>query len=183
MNTLQGQLIVANPKLPDDNFFKTVVLTFTHDDEGGFGVVLNRPTNLTVGKLWKESYDHILDCDSKAFWGGPVPGPPLALHRNALMAEKIITEDLYLAVQKENVERVIQSEEAHVNVYLGYSGWGPGQLEQEMEAGGWLIGDSKTADVFGDQSEMWKSVASKIGQKIMFPTNSSNDFPIDPSLN
>ena len=79
--SLQGQFLVASPHLGDGNFNRSVVLIIKHDDDGAFGLVLNRPTGNTVGDVWRMVTEQELDCDRPIYLGGPVQGPLVCLHR------------------------------------------------------------------------------------------------------
>ena len=183
MESFAGQFVVANPRLPDDNFYKTVVMMISHDEEGALGVVLNRPTTTSVSELWQEAFDETISTDSFAYWGGPVAGPPIALHQNPLVAERYVLNDLYVAVNQEQIKRLFDSGDKDVQLFLGYSGWGAGQLEYEIEAGGWFVGDACASDIFDDVTDLWKKAAGDIGNKIMFQDATPAHIPNDPSNN
>src|SRR4051794_14729313 len=72
MKSLQGQFLIASPELGDPNFYKGVVLMIKHDEEGAFGLILNRPTDNTVAEVWKMVGEEDVDCPKPIFMGGPV---------------------------------------------------------------------------------------------------------------
>src|SRR5436309_15933666 len=80
MKSLQGHFLIASPHLGDTNFYKGVVLMIKHDDEGAFGLILNRPTENTVAEVWKMVGEEDVDCPQPIFLGGPVSGALVALH-------------------------------------------------------------------------------------------------------
>src|SRR5688572_1282976 len=81
MASLQGQFLVASPHLSDPNFYKSVVLMVKHDEEGAFGLILNRPTTNTVREIWRAVTEQDLECEQPIYMGGPVSGPLVCLHR------------------------------------------------------------------------------------------------------
>ena len=108
MAKIQAQLLVATPELPDDNFFRSVVLVVHHDDEGAYGVVLNRPTNFSLKEVWYAITESHCDIESPIFHGGPVEGPLVALHRNAALSENEVLDGIYISSQKENLESLLE---------------------------------------------------------------------------
>src|SRR5437763_16775075 len=91
MKSLQGQFLIASPHLADTNFYKGVVLIIKHDDEGAFGLILNRPTQNTVADLWKMVGEEDVDCSAPLFFGGMRNVLLVALQRLVTAAE---AEDL-----------------------------------------------------------------------------------------
>ena len=134
-----GTILVATEKLSDPNFAETVVLITRHDPDGGtMGLVLNRPTETTLAKAFPQFHGN----NDSVYDGGPVvPDAVQALLRSPTKPDTAehIVGDLYLAVRKVLLEKSITD---HVpgskfRVYLGYAGWGPGQLENEVRLGAW----------------------------------------------
>lgn len=184
LNSLRGKLLVASPHLPDRNFFRSVVLMLKHDDEGTWGIVLNRPTNNTVADVWAVLADEQSDCLETINLGGPVQGPLLAVHTEEECSEIEIIPGVYLATQREAIERIVREECYPFRLFTGYAGWGDGQLEQEMEMGSWLIADAHCEDIFCDEDdELWDRVSQSIGLDILTPIFGNLDPPDDPSLN
>jgi putative transcriptional regulator len=134
-----GTILVASEKLSDPNFAETVVLITHHDPDGGtMGVVLNRPTETTLAKAFPRLHANA----DLVYDGGPVgPDAVQALLRSATKPDTAehIVGDLYSVIRKVLLEKSISD---HVpgskfRVYLGYVGWGPGQLENEVRLGAW----------------------------------------------
>ena len=107
MKSLQGQFLIASPKLADGNFYKSVVLMIKHDDEGAFGLILNRPTENSVREVWKMVAEVEIECSQPIFLGGPVSGPLVALHRVKSAAEMEVLPGLYFAAHKDQLQKVI----------------------------------------------------------------------------
>jgi putative transcriptional regulator len=181
MDYLTGKLLIATPELADPNFFRTVSLIFHHTDEGAAGVVLNRPSNTCIGRVWEE-------LDSKheqqpIHVGGPVDGPLMALHTSLVFGESTILDGVLLSLTQQNLAQLVRQTKHDVKIFSGYAGWGIGQLESEIDAGGWLTLDCEPEDVFDTPEEIWKLACEKVGHEIMFSTSSLNLDSVDPLAN
>jgi putative transcriptional regulator len=181
-SSLQGHFLVASPHLPDPNFFRSVVLMIQHNDSGAFGVVLNRPSRKTVRELWALLGEGGCHCEQAVYLGGPVEGPLLALHTHPACAQNDVLPGLFMATRKEYLKRVFQSESRY-RIFCSYSGWGPGQLESELEAGGWLTHPATLDDIFADADHLWRRITGKIGLQILAPTIGKRGVPDEPWLN
>lgn len=183
MESLRANLLIAVPQLPDKNFYRTVVLIIQHDEEGAFGVVLNRPSNLTISSIWEKIADEPCDNPQPINVGGPVQGPLIAVHTDDSLSENEIFPDVYFAAQMENLDQLVRQRSKPFLVFSGYSGWASGQLESEVEAGGWLTTPASYEYVFSDVDDLWKTVASDIGFDIMTHDMGIKHVPSDPSSN
>jgi putative transcriptional regulator len=183
MSSLTGQFLVASPHLGDPNFFRSVVLVIRHDEEGAFGVVLNRPLPNTVGEIWKVLGNDEVKNDQPIYLGGPVTGPLLALHANMAYSEGEVMEGVYYATHKEHLNQLVEEDEGQLRMFSGYSGWGEGQLEHELAEGSWLTTPATPEDIFAEPEEMWKAVASRIGLEILMPKVQNRHVPPDPEMN
>ena len=181
--SLAGNLLVASRKLRDPNFRRTVVLMLEHNDDGALGVVLNRPGERTVREVWDAVDFDPCDNEQSLNHGGPEPGPLIALHTSEELAEKRLLPGLYLSMQKDTVDPLVRQDEHPFRLYSGNSGWGGGQLEGELQQGGWLTGDASAADVFADPGELWSDVTSRIALDILIPGQDPTALPDDPTLN
>ena len=183
VSSLKGRLLVANPLLPDPNYDRTVVLVLAHEDEGALGLVLNRPSDTDIdaplprwGRLAAEP--------PVVFVGGPVaPGAAICLARVPegepsegwipLLGE-LGTLDL-----EQDPDDLVVGVEA-LRIFAGYSGWGEGQLEQEINVGAWFVLPADPDDPMSDDPEqLWKRVLRRQGGKLALV----GAFPPDPSLN
>lgn len=153
--SLRGKFLVAGPKLRDTNFFKTVVLLIEHAADGAMGLVVNRPSSLSVGNALAGHLE-LPDADEMVYVGGPVePADLFLLHTDASVADVFDTPDavldgLYITNTAEQFNAVLSSQQGAVRskVFSGYAGWGPSQLESELATGDWLIADGVVDDVF-----------------------------------
>ena len=183
MKSLKGQFLIASPHLADQNFYRSVVLMIQHDEQGAFGVVLNRPTNNMIADLWNLVSTAPCDVSEPVHVGGPVPGPVLAIHSDPSQCEMEIIEGVYFASSKEAIFAIVSHPQGPFRLFVGYSGWGEGQLDQEIESGSWLHGRATPEDVFSDYDELWRRVSRRIGLAILSPTIKNKPIPDDPSMN
>ena len=183
MNSLKGHLLVAVPQLPDVNFFRSVVIVMKHDEEGATGLVLNRPTNIGICDVWSEISNVPCDLREPIYLGGPVEGPLMTLHDDATRSEQRVIDGVYLSMQRDHINQLIDLRYQPMRVFSGYSGWGSGQLDRELEAGGWLSLKANSSHVFDQPDDLWKSVCQEIGNDILLPRFDKDRIPSDPSLN
>ena len=154
-----GVFLYAAPQLEDPNFAQTVVLLIEHGEKGALGLVIDRPSELPVAEVLGES---IGLRDLSVYWGGPVqPEAMFGLIRTDRPGEatKRVLDGVYMTgnrVELEAAARGARAEE-RVRIYLGYAGWGAGQLEAEVRAGGWLLAPGEAAAVFSaDPEGLWQ---------------------------
>lgn len=183
MDQPQPQLLVATPELPDGNFYRSVVLLIHHDEEGAFGVILNRPTNFQLREVWHSITKEECELDSAIYLGGPVDGPLVAIHERPDLAENEILDGVYICSEKENLQRLFTGRACDCKIFSGYSGWGPGQLESELNTGSWLRVPATVEDVFSESEDLWESIAGRIGKQILFPGSHPDLEEFDPLMN
>ncbi len=149
---MQPNILIASPQLRDPNFERTVVLLWQYDAEGAAGVVVNR----TMPHLLTDVLDKERDLDLRPYrddhvaWGGPVDRfTGTAITRGVVSDDEGWTLEGGLAVTRsqETLRRLI-TDRRPVLLCLGYAGWSPGQLDREIELGGWLFTDCDAALVF-----------------------------------
>lgn len=181
--SLSGHLLVASRKLRDPNFRQAVVFLLEHNENGALGVVLNRPTERTVEQVWEAVEFDPCDCQQALNLGGPVQGPLIALHTSEELSEKTLLPGLYLSMQKATVDPLVRQDEHPFRLYSGNSGWGGGQLEDELAEGSWHTTPARATDIFADPDGAWREVTSRIALGVMVPGLDPDDLPDDPSLN
>jgi putative transcriptional regulator len=182
MESVKGQLLIAGPQLVDPNFWRTVVLIVDHSEEGAFGAVLNRPSETSVGEAVPE-LEALVDADEPLFIGGPVQPSTvitLAQFRDVDDAALHAFDDIGVLGTggppiEELADRVLSA-----RAYVGHSGWGPGQLDSELERGDWILEPARRQDVFSDAPrELWSTVLTRKGGSYALVAR----MPLDPSLN
>lgn len=183
MKSLAGKLLTASRQLRDPNFMRTVVLLLEHGEHGALGVILNRVSDRPLSGVWEAIQAEPLDCDQPINLGGPVQGPLIALHSYQAAAEKQVLPGLYLSLQRDSIDRLVRQRKQPFRVYSGNSGWGGGQLEGELKAGGWLLAPATREDVFAPSESLWQQVTSRIGLGIMLPGVPLPKLPPDPASN
>ena len=183
MESLESQLLVAVPQLSDANFYRTVVLMIQHDEQGAAGLVLNRPSEILLTDVCQELLGTSIESQERLYLGGPVEGPMLAIHQNDEFADDDITDSLYLASQRSTLEGLIHSPDTSAQYFTGYSGWGAGQLEAELDSGGWFVTPLSSDLLFGPHEDLWRAVTQRIGEQILTASLDGYQVPTAPELN
>jgi putative transcriptional regulator len=181
-----GKLLIAEPLLGDPNFDRSVVLMIEHTDEGALGVVLNRPTELEVSAVLGDWTD-LAAPPEVLYMGGPVEQDgvlALGRRRSDVPADGAVGLTPVLGtVGTVDLHREPDELAASVDgirFFVGYSGWGRGQLEAELAEGAWLVVPAEADDVFApDPDTMWRSTLRRQGGKVSMLAH----FPAHPSLN
>jgi putative transcriptional regulator len=178
MESLRGKLLISSPALYDPNFRRTVILVAHHDEEGAMGLVLNRPAELPVAEAAPQ-LTSLVDEDDPLLVGGPVS--PEAL---MVLAEFDDPDDAAARVLGDVGFVPADAEPETLDmrrarVFAGYSGWGAGQLEAELEEGSWLVADAEPEDAFGEPETLWAQVLRRMGGRYILLAT----MPSNPSLN
>jgi len=142
MNSLANRLLIAAPELQDPNFHQTVALMIQHNDEGAMGLVLNRPSDMTMDDVWQQLYDEECPRGEPLHIGGPCEGPLMLLHGCEAQADAELVDGLCFTTEAESVKWLIEEYDGPLKCIAGYAGWGPGQLESELAEGSWVIGEA-----------------------------------------
>ncbi len=185
MTHTKGQLLVATPLLRDPNFERTVVLMLEHADEGGLGLVLNRPSPLEMAEPLPDWARFALD-PAVIFMGGPVsPSSVIALARRVAGAD--LDEEVFtplfgdLGVLDLTADDVMVGPTlAVVRAFSGYTGWAPEQLESEIDEGAWFVVAAEEGDILSSRPEnLWRDVL----RRQEGPERRYALYPDDPGLN
>lgn len=180
MTPAPGKLLVASPAIADPNFYRTVILLLRYDDEGAFGLVLNRPLEDVAVDEHLPSWATNVSEPRVVFAGGPVEREvAFALGRcpeNAELPGMVLPGVAVLDVSTDPAADVLDG----VRIFSGYAGWGAGQLEEEMKDSGWFVVDPIPGDVFSPAPhQLWRDVLRRQkGELAMFA-----HFPPSPSHN
>ncbi|SFH03058.1 YqgE/AlgH family protein [Pedobacter insulae] len=178
-----GRLLISEPFLNDPNFKRSVVLLAEHDEEGTLGFILNQPSAL----LLKDLVPELPEANFSVFIGGPVEMDTIHfIHRcyGKLNSGEEIGNGVYWGGNFETLKILVNNndlEESEVKFFLGYSGWGRSQLEQEIKENTWIVSAQFHPDVVfsQDEEEVWREVILNLGPKYAHISN----FPTDPRLN
>ena len=176
--SLRGKLLLAGPGLKDPNFERTVVLLTEHNEDGAMGLVLNRPSNATVGDAVPD-LTWVADAGDPVFIGGPVaPNGVIVLAEWDDPAQAVVRVEPDLGFVPGDLDDA--SAVRRARVYAGHSGWGPGQLEAELEEEGWIVEAPRREELFSDDPEgLWAAVLRRMGRQFRLLST----MPPDPSLN
>lgn len=172
--SLSGQLLIASPSM-SDWFRRAVILLVEHNDQGAFGLVLNRPSETTVGEVSEElasalGEDHVIHV------GGPVaPNAVTAIgqHADPEDATKLIVDDVGMVDLDDPA-----AELARLRVYAGYAGWAAGQLETELETEAWIVERALSDDPFCE-GDLWEVTLRRKGGQYELLAR----MPPDPTVN
>jgi len=180
VDSVKGQLLVAGPSLVDPNFRRSVVLVGAHSEEGALGVVLNRSSESTVSEAVPE-LAAILDGDEPVHVGGPVQPSAivvLADFEDVERAGALVLDSIGFLPAEVDPDEL--GELRRARVFAGYAGWAPGQLEEELAEGSWIVEPALADDVFTrEPDELWSEVLRRKGG----PYGVLALMPPDPSLN
>ena len=180
MDSLGGSLLIAGPALWDPNFRRTVVLVGHHDEEGAVGVVLNRVTDLEVAAA-APPLATLVDPGERLFVGGPVQPQAAVVVADFEHPDRAqVVAFGSIGFLPEEIEPGEVGQLRRARVFAGYAGWGPGQLEQELEEGSWIVEPAHPEDVFTDEpEELWSDVVRRKGPAYRMMST----MPLDPSTN
>lgn len=168
VKALAPGFLIAMPQLGDPNFKRSVILMIEHGATGAMGLVINRTAPLTLKELAEGQSLHISRHREKdaVFVGGPVEQHRgFVLHDRADLEEKIqLLPGLFLSVTKDALGPLLAGEGGRIRFCLGYSGWGPKQLEKEMAAGAWLFTEAQaTPTLDGLPDQIWDDTLRGMG--------------------
>ncbi len=177
-----GTLLIAEPFLKDPNFMRSVVLLCEHNEEGSFGLRLNKKFDLRLGELITE----LEETNIPVFLGGPVQADTLHFlhnHPDKIPGGVEVTDNVYWGGDFEMVKEYLKKgvlNASDIRFYLGYSGWGSSQLDNELDSKSWITARAKSRIVFhATPDNIWKDSLALLGGDYSLMTN----FPIDPQLN
>lgn len=175
-----GRLLLSEPTLPDPNFARTVVLLTEHNEIGSLGFVLNRPVNIHLHDLGED----FLGSQLPLYEGGPVELNTLHfIHRLGKDIEGTIeiADSIFWGGNIEQIKvNLSKLSENEIRFFIGYSGWGAGQLEMEMKQHTWLVAPAVSTDIFEvAPDQLWEKCIRGLGGKAAELSN----YPIDPRMN
>jgi len=179
-NIESGDFLIAMPFLPQDIFFRSVILLCTHSQEGSFGYIMNKRSEILLQEVivGQDARQEIL------FKGGPVETNTLHFVHNCpeILGGEHIRDDLYwsgdynMAISN-NFQKF---DWLKMRFFIGYSGWSPGQLESEVNAKFWIVCRADYNFVFETEPEkLWRALLMELGGEYKLMSN----YPPDPRLN
>jgi len=179
----KGDLLISEPYLPDPNFERTVILMCEHDENGSLGFVLNRTANVKLTDVMED----VGDFDAELFVGGPVQQDTLHfVHRSDALTDHAskLVDHVYWGGNYDEVLTQINTKSlsrSDIRFFMGYSGWSPGQLMDEMKVKSWIVFKNVTSEMIfdWDNQDLWKACLKSMGGKFKLMSN----YPKDPRLN
>ncbi|NQZ87531.1 MAG: YqgE/AlgH family protein [Colwellia sp.] len=171
MESLENQLLIAMPALDDGFFNKTVTYICEHNAEGAMGLIINLPVNVTLNELLVQidsDKDEAPELGQQVLTGGPVSqdrGFVLHSPQDCWKQSLTLSKEVMITTSKD-ILMALGTEEAPEKymVTLGYAGWGPGQLEEEIKTNSWLLAPADGDIVFDTPIEQrWKKATEKLG--------------------
>ena len=179
---LRGRLLVATPPLVDPNFDRSVVLLLEHGEDGALGIVLNRPSDTALVTVLPEWHEHAT-APGVVFSGGPVaPEAVIALARGGRDDTEgwmpVLGEVGTVDVGRDPADLGRRLDA--LRVFVGYSGWSPGQLEVELEQDAWFVVSAEPDDPFSARpDQLWREVLRRQRGRVAMFAN----YPEDPETN
>jgi putative transcriptional regulator len=184
MKSLKSNLLIASPALLDPNFAQSVVLMIQHDNNGALGLILNRPTEMTLKEAWEQVSDTPCERTDALYVGGPCEGVLMALHPYQELGQIEVLPGLYFSTETQHITALLEREEQeHIRFFVGYSGWEAGQLEREMETGSWQTAPATVDRVFAPVQTIWRQVKREIALLSIVGKVNPRMIPSDPSRN
>src|ERR1700704_4886166 len=181
MDSARGQLLIAGPVLLDPNFWRTVVLMVEHNEEGALGLVLNRPSETSVGEAVPQLEELIEPADD-LYIGGPVQPSAvivLAQFEDPGDAALLAFDDVGGLGTGASLDQPVAGVRRG-RAFVGHAGWGPGQLDGELERGDWILEPATLRDAFSSApQELWAEVLTRKGGSYALVAR----MPPDPSVN
>jgi len=178
----RGKILISEPLLADNYFKRAVVLLAEHNEEGSFGIIMNKP----IDNKFNEVVADFPDFGGQLFLGGPVSNSSLFFIHT--LGDQIdnsmeIMDGLYWGGDIESVRELMmlkQIDPSQIRFCVGYSGWGSKQLEEELQRNSWLVSGLPTEALMNtDPDKLWEYALKKLGSDYSYWEN----FPTDPGLN
>ncbi len=182
LKPVKGRVLISEPFMGDYYFGRSVILLAEHNDEGSFGVIVNKRVTAKFNEVLKD----FPDFDAPVFLGGPVETDNLFyLHTlgNQLEGAEEILDGLYWGGDIEALKELILIKKVNpddIRFFVGYSGWSPNQLEEELKRNSWVVSNFSKNDLLKmNPEEMWEKLLGNLGGNYKYWTK----FPIDPTMN
>ena len=181
MDSLAGRFLIASPSIVDPNFHRAVVFITAHNDEGAVGLILNRRSDAIVADAVPQ-LGAVTDLSDPVYVGGPVNPEGVAVlaeFHDPDEAGVVVIEDIGFVALDDALEEGVPELE-RTRVFAGVAGWGPAQLEDELERDDWIVEDADLDDIFTEDPDgLWSAVLRRKGGEYELVAR----MPLDPSLN
>jgi putative transcriptional regulator len=177
----QGIILISEPSLRDFYFRQSIVLLAEHNEQGSFGIIINKPIEGRLNDILKD-FPHF---DASLYLGGPVKTDSVFfLHTKPEIEDSLeIMKGLYWGGDIETIREMIELHkitENDIRFYVGYSGWDPAQLDREIKEKSWILSHTTIGEVIHpDPQNLWRTHLRNMGKDYALWAN----FPTDPSFN
>jgi len=177
----QGKVLISEPFTNDYYFKRSVVLLAEHNEEGSYGMVFNKPLFINLNELIKD----FPKIDAPLYLGGPVKTDSLFyIHKFPEILNSIkINDELYWGGDIDNVKEYIaisKFNSDNVRFFVGYAGWSPKQLNEELKENSWVVTRTKTDILLNEPpTNIWNKIVLDLGTDYAHWVN----FPTNPSMN
>ncbi len=177
----QGRILISEPMLTDTYFRRSVVFLTEHSDKGAVGFVLNKPIDMPIYEIMAD----FPNFESTVYVGGPVGKD--TIHFIHTLGELVknsvhVVDDIYWGGDFDCLKELIREgmvKSDQVKFFLGYSGWSPNQLEDEIEDNAWLVADMDSGIIMKADHNIWERTLKELGDKYQVWAN----FPDNPTMN
>ena len=183
MKSLKGHLLLASMNLQDPNFRRSILLIVQHDENGAMGLILNRPTRMTIAQAWSQISEDPCLIEAPLYQGGPCEGPLIVLHSRESMSQIPVMDGVYCSTDAQNVSWLVENSIDPVKFFVGYAGWEAGQLEVELGESAWLIAPASSDAIFETRPDAWSILMKRLTTTLRFPNINPKLIPPDPSVN
>jgi len=168
MELAAPSLLIAVPQLGDPNFKKGVILIVDHGEDGTMGLLINRFVDINLGEFFASHNIRFHgDPSLQVCQGGPVePERAFILHSSSHEGPETesVLGDVRLSYSLESLELLAESPPERLRFYLGYAGWGPGQLAEEVTSGAWLVTEPSEKLLFDTpMDDIWEYALHELG--------------------
>jgi putative transcriptional regulator len=180
VKTRRGQFLIAASTLKDPNFHRTVVLIVRDDENGTFGLILNRPLETTVKDACASAMSIDCEIELPLHLGGPCEGLLTVVHSEEELGEIEVLQGVFFTSEREKIERLLSDNPMPARYFAGYAGWSAGQLDAELETGSWLLTPGDQRLLFATSDDLWNRIITQvtIGKWV-----DVDRMPEDPSMN
>lgn len=178
----KGSLLIAEPSiLNDDSFNRSIILLTEHNENSSVGFILNRPLKFTLGDIIPD-----IDCSFTIYQGGPVEQDNLYfVHKiPELIPDSIqVSKDIYWGGNFNSLKSLLAEQKIHntdIRFFLGYSGWGTHQLEDELQNNSWFVSENDFENIFSvDNETLWKNKLMQKGGEYKIWANAPSDIHLN----
>lgn len=182
LKSLKGKLLIAEPSiLNDDSFNRTIILITEHTNKNAIGFIINRALDFTVNDLLPE-----INSDFTVYEGGPVEQDNLYFVHQVphLIPESIeVSDGMYWGGNFETLKVLLNGnllKKTDIRFFLGYSGWGKNQLDNEIDINSWFVSENDSENIFAiDEEQLWRNKLIQKGGDYKLWANAPSDFSLN----